>query len=86
MKYFSVVLPFTLLLSLCAATPVQPRQAYDTPTPTLPSSTPSSSATCSCEPRICIQSWPQSCLCANQDKLDCYEKCGGDYPELQSCE
>ncbi|GME27089.1 uncharacterized protein LTHEOB_10224 [Neofusicoccum parvum] len=83
MKFFAPVLSLAVFLSLSAATPVQPRQAYETPTPALPSSTPSSSATCSCEPRICIQSWPQSCLCANKGKMACYEKCGGDYPELQ---
>ncbi|KAH7052187.1 hypothetical protein B0J12DRAFT_739745 [Macrophomina phaseolina] len=85
MKCFGSILSFTFLIALSAATPVQPRQAYDAPTPTLPSSTPSSSATCTCEPRICIQSWPDSCLCANKGKQECYEKCGGEKPVFQEC-
>ncbi|KAF4302256.1 hypothetical protein GTA08_BOTSDO06229 [Botryosphaeria dothidea] len=86
MKYLGSLLSLAFLVTLSAATPVQPRQAYDTPTPTLPSSSASSSATCTCEPRICIQSWPDSCTCANKGKMECYEKCGGEEPVLQSCE
>ncbi|KAF2137662.1 uncharacterized protein K452DRAFT_100540 [Aplosporella prunicola CBS 121167] len=46
---------------------------------------PKPTPSCECEQKFCLQSWPGSCYCANQNKLDCYYKCGGTYPELQSC-
>lgn len=34
---------------------------------------------------MCIQSWPESCLCANDAKKKCYDKCGGVKPVYQDC-
>ncbi|KAF2135254.1 uncharacterized protein K452DRAFT_293358 [Aplosporella prunicola CBS 121167] len=42
-------------------------------------------AACVCEDVFCIQSWPESCICANNAKIDCYNKCGGAYPTLGDC-
>ncbi|KAH7034265.1 hypothetical protein B0J12DRAFT_274172 [Macrophomina phaseolina] len=40
---------------------------------------------CECEPVFCVQSWPDGCHCQNRARLDCYDTCGGPYPELQDC-
>ncbi|KAF1830964.1 hypothetical protein BDW02DRAFT_76685 [Decorospora gaudefroyi] len=40
---------------------------------------------CVCDQVMCIQSWPESCYCANAAKEQCYKKCGGEKPELQDC-
>ncbi|KAF2143137.1 uncharacterized protein K452DRAFT_317368 [Aplosporella prunicola CBS 121167] len=46
---------------------------------------PQANTPCVCEPKVCLLIWPDSCYCANQNKLDCYNKCGGEYPTLQDC-
>jgi hypothetical protein len=40
-------------------------------------------ADCTCEESFCLQSWPESCTCANANKTRCWEKCGGPKPQLQ---
>ncbi|USP82315.1 uncharacterized protein yc1106_09589 [Curvularia clavata] len=40
---------------------------------------------CVCEPTYCIQSWPDSCYCANAAKKACYDKCGGNVPVYDTC-
>lgn len=32
---------------------------------------------CVCEPKGCLQIWPESCYCANAIKKECFDKCGG---------
>jgi hypothetical protein len=39
--------------------------------------------TCQCESIFCIQSWPESCYCANAAAKSCHAKCGGVEPDLQ---
>jgi hypothetical protein len=52
------------------------------PVPTNPD-TKDQTADCTCEDSFCIQSWPESCTCANANKTRCWEKCGGPKPQLQ---
>ncbi|EMD89637.1 hypothetical protein COCC4DRAFT_56390 [Bipolaris maydis ATCC 48331] len=42
-------------------------------------------AACTCEPVVCLDSWPDSCYCANDAKKACYEKCGGTPPTYDTC-
>lgn len=42
-------------------------------------------AACTCEPVVCLDSWPDSCYCNNTAKKNCYEKCGGELPKYQTC-
>ena len=46
-------------------------------------STKDQTAKCTCEDNFCVQSWPESCTCANANKIKCWEKCGGLKPVLQ---
>ena len=54
------------------------------PVPTSPD-TKDQTAECTCEDSFCVQSWPESCTCANANKIKCWEKCGagGPKPQLQ---
>ncbi|KAI5805178.1 hypothetical protein EDC01DRAFT_360828 [Geopyxis carbonaria] len=49
-----------------------------------PSCTGGSYATCVAD-TMCIQSWPESCECANAAKARCAVDCGGGRPALQDC-
>ncbi|XTI90638.1 hypothetical protein V2W45_1470590 [Cenococcum geophilum] len=40
---------------------------------------------CVCEPKGCLQIWPESCYCANAIKKECFDKCGGVELVYQSC-
>ncbi|KAF5851044.1 hypothetical protein GGP41_010650 [Bipolaris sorokiniana] len=44
------------------------------------------STECQCPEINCIQSFPEGCYCANNAKLQCYKKCGGEEPVLSSCD
>ncbi|KAH9868745.1 hypothetical protein J1614_007817 [Plenodomus biglobosus] len=44
-----------------------------------------STGNCTCEDIMCIQVWPDSCWCANAAAERCYDKCGGEKPQLMSC-
>ncbi|KAK8188194.1 hypothetical protein HDK77DRAFT_47568 [Phyllosticta capitalensis] len=82
MKTFTSAFSLTCLLaSLVAATPIA---APSTVAVTAASN--GTAATCQCEAVICVQSWPESCHCSNDAKIDCYNKCGGEYPTLATCE
>lgn len=52
--------------------------------PTKPSP-PTPTPSCECEQMFCIQVWPQSCYCGNDNAKRCYEQCGGPEPAYQSC-
>jgi len=42
--------------------------------------------TCQCdEPPVCIQSYPESCICEEKAKVACWNKCGGPMPLLTGC-
>lgn len=41
---------------------------------------------CVCDDIMCVQSWPESCHCANNAVQQCYDRCGGEKPILQSCQ
>lgn len=62
----------------CQACPTNAPTPSPTPTPGL-----QAQSTCTCESRFCAQMWPQSCYCANENKQRCFDKCGGEQPELQ---
>ncbi|KAI4617245.1 hypothetical protein J4E80_005444 [Alternaria sp. BMP 0032] len=62
----------------CTVDIVTPQPA-PTPTPLLPE------PICVCEGYVCIQSWPESCLCRNAGEKACFEKCGGEEPTYQDC-
>jgi hypothetical protein len=38
---------------------------------------------CECDDIMCIQSWPESCLCENAAAQACHQKCGGTQPSLK---
>lgn len=40
---------------------------------------------CECEEMMCIQSFPNSCHCEYGIKKNCYNKCGGPSPGLNTC-
>jgi hypothetical protein len=40
---------------------------------------------CECEQMMCIQSFPDSCHCEWGIAKDCYDKCGGKSPGLNTC-
>ncbi|KAF1934091.1 uncharacterized protein M421DRAFT_112764 [Didymella exigua CBS 183.55] len=40
---------------------------------------------CKCEQTMCIQSYPDSCHCAWNIAKDCYDKCGGKSPGINTC-
>lgn len=40
---------------------------------------------CECEEMMCIQSFPDSCHCAYGIAKNCYDKCGGPSPGLNTC-
>ncbi len=48
-----------------------------------PETQPTDNDTCECESTMCAQSWPESCYCENAAKEACYQKCGGEKPEVQ---
>ncbi|CBX94700.1 hypothetical protein IAQ61_009382, partial [Plenodomus lingam] len=50
-----------------------------------PEQVPELAKECTCEETMCIQMWPDSCWCANAAAQQCYKKCGGRKPVLQSC-
>ncbi|KAK7611453.1 hypothetical protein BKA81DRAFT_404041 [Phyllosticta paracitricarpa] len=78
MKAFTSALSLTFLLaSLAAATPIAAPQNVE-----VAAATNGTASTCQCEAVICIQSWPESCYCQNDAKIDCFKKCGGEYPTL----
>ncbi|KAF1974251.1 hypothetical protein BU23DRAFT_112920 [Bimuria novae-zelandiae CBS 107.79] len=60
--------------------PVNPPTPSPTPTQKIEVQT-----TCTCEIGFCAQMWPESCYCANAHKQRCFERCGGEQPELQEC-
>lgn len=37
------------------------------------------------ESKACIQSWPESCTCANANRVECANTCGVVVPTLQDC-
>ncbi|KAK8170844.1 hypothetical protein BKA80DRAFT_776 [Phyllosticta citrichinensis] len=68
-----------------AACPKQP----DTNNPALPPTRkekpppavkPNPNFKCPCEESFCIQSYPESCECANRNARECYDNCGGPEP------
>ncbi|KAF2500903.1 hypothetical protein BU16DRAFT_598654, partial [Lophium mytilinum] len=65
--------------------PMDPPASSASPTSTTPEWLPEPTQTCECEAYMCIQSWPESCICENEAKVECYHKCGGPAPELQTC-
>ncbi|KNG44710.1 proteinase inhibitor kazal [Stemphylium lycopersici] len=46
---------------------------------------PAPTPSCVCDDVACIQSWPESCFCANDAKRACFEKCGGEEAEYETC-
>lgn len=64
--------------------PASPIPAPTTTIPPIATSTPSK-PTCTCKPMYCPQIWPESCHCDNSNKMDCFNKCGGALPTLQTC-
>ncbi|KAF2433681.1 hypothetical protein EJ08DRAFT_694168 [Tothia fuscella] len=81
----------TALLSVAIAqlTGMKPTTTIATATITPSSSSivmiPELSCSNTCIKRACLGQWPQSCLCANQQKVDCWKKCGGVKPVLMDC-
>ncbi|KAK8160206.1 hypothetical protein BC567DRAFT_266407 [Phyllosticta citribraziliensis] len=81
MKAFTSALSLTFLLaSFAVATPIAAPQNVD-----VTAASNGTASTCECEAVICIQSWPEGCYCQNNAKIDCFNKCGGEYPALSSC-
>lgn len=68
-----------------------PAPAPSTTATTKPCTTPAlqptpKPVTCECPLVNCLAIWPGGCYCANDAAQACYDKCGGEPPELKSCE
>lgn len=73
---------FTLfsLTALALAAPALDPSESNTPA----DATPVDACAAVCEPPFCIQSFPDSCICANAAKTRCAE-CRGEAPVLEDC-
>jgi hypothetical protein len=74
--YVPTILPCPISPPTLTKKTLEPTKTTAKPTPT---------PTCTCEPVFCAQVFPQSCVCANNNKKRCWEKCGGPKPELEVC-
>ncbi|KAK7533740.1 uncharacterized protein J3D65DRAFT_660183 [Phyllosticta citribraziliensis] len=68
-----------------AACPKQPNTENPAPPPPRkekppPAVKPNPNFKCPCEEIYCIQSYPESCECANRNARECYDNCGGPEP------
>ncbi|KAK8217693.1 hypothetical protein BKA81DRAFT_377700 [Phyllosticta paracitricarpa] len=70
-----------------AACPKEPNSENPAPPPPPPRKEkpppavkPNPNFKCPCEESVCIQSYPESCECANRNARDCYDNCGGPEP------
>ena len=74
-------------INTCPALPVAPvpkPTPKPNPTPAVLPDKPKAPG-CECEQMMCIQSFPDSCHCEYGIAKDCYDKCGGKSPGLNTC-